>query len=164
MYEDELSPHISPARTLREIQLGQRLYRSGELLKAPDLHTLQMAAYAKWTDPVISCMSYYAWEKRLETGSRSERHSAKRQMNIMARNLKHYFGDLADSRVIFGQFYEKQRQEIYQDLLAKDQVPILAESARRLASFALENGWPQAGVVRLARRIPAGEIWTLNVA
>jgi len=154
LYDDELNPHIPPGRANREIQLGQKLYQSGELFKNPPHGLLEAVAYAKWTDPVLSCMGFYAWM----VNPKNLRESFVREI---ARNLNRFFGNLPDSRVIYGQVFDKERKQIYLDLISENHLPILAESARILARFAEENGNPNAAVVQAVRRIPAGEIWTV---
>jgi hypothetical protein len=160
LYLDRGEPYgdDSMSRLVQQVQLAQDLYRRGDLAEAGwDL--LNSIAYTKWIELSASCLTFYAWQERLQR----ENHDnplAREQWLTIANNLNKYFGDLPDPQIIYGQAYPDQAAPIYTRLLESNQVPILAESTRRLARFAEENHYPHSAVVRWARRIPASEMWT----
>jgi hypothetical protein len=158
LYREELRPHVSYGRMLRQLQLGQQLFASGELI--PSLRHVEGGVellYAKWTDPVLSCMAYL--DLKRDTAERvSERAWI---LQETARNLKRFFGELPDSRVIYAEEFPEQRGEVLAELIADNSVPLLAENARRLARFAEEHGVAALPIVDIARRIPVGQIWSI---
>ena len=96
-------PHIPYDRLLRELQLGQQLFQADELY---DLGTgnrsefLNNVLNAKWTDPILGCMAYYALTDEASRSADPERMLPRRQR--IAENLLRYFPDLPDARVIAG--------------------------------------------------------------
>jgi hypothetical protein len=156
-------PDVPYGRMLRELQLGQRLYGSGELVStgdAVDTGTLRELLHAKWTDPVLGCMAYYAWTDAVRLGLPEGEGVARSATGNTARNLRRYFPALADTLVIAGLDQPDQADASYRQLLAADHVPILARSARELARFAREAGLPDRRVVRWVDRLGPGAAWT----
>jgi hypothetical protein len=150
----------SMSRLVRRVQLTQDLYRSGDLTEAGwDL--LDDIANTKFFELSASCLAFYAWQERLQQKGQDEPY-VREKWYIIANNLYRYFGELPDPQIIYGQAYPEQVPAIYPRLLESNQVPILAESARRLARFASEHGFNRAAVMRWARRIPVGQIWTMH--
>jgi hypothetical protein len=160
LYRQELAPHVPYGRMLRELQLGQQLYKSDEMLELRRSDLGMELVYAKWTDPVLGCMAFYAWRGEALRSGRAEeylyRHTAK--------NLNRFFPGLPDSRVIYGQVFEKKREEVYAQLLKEGALPVLAESTRLLAAWAEEKDDKDAAVVKAARRVKLGQPWTLTLA
>lgn len=159
LYQDEFMPNVSYGRLLREVQLGQQLYRSGELvsqaLSPEGSDLMRELLYAKWSDPILSCMGFFGLQRD------SHHFSEPWLLEQTARNLNGLFGELPDSRVAYGLEFEEERDAVYAQLLTQDDVPVLAESARILARYAERHGGDAARVARIARRIPANEIWSL---
>lgn len=165
-YPDEPVPHHIPfGKVLRQLQVGQMLFQGGELISpdgprmAPgDWNQGQQAAflnemlYAKWTDPVLSCMAFYAWEHAAGAG----------MMKETARNLLRYFGGLPDSRIVHARVHPVEQARVMDGLLASGEVPILAESARLLGRWAEEHGRDDAPIAEFARRIPSTQVWSVS--
>jgi hypothetical protein len=150
-------------RMLRELQLGQKLYESGELVATGDTvdaGELRELLHAKWTDPVLGCMAYYAWTDAVRLGLPQQQGVALSKTGITAYNLQAFFPALPDTLVIAGLDRPDQADALYRQLLALDQVPILARSARELARFARGVGLPDRRVVRWADRLNPGTAWT----
>jgi len=152
---DELVTNIGYGRTLRDLQLGQRLYDGGELVeRAQGSQLLTDLLYAKWTDPVLGCMGYFAG---LDTGL-----IGADLLEAAARNLYHYFGDSADACVIHGLAFPEQRDQALSGLLDANALPLLARSAAELARYALERKFADHPVVELSRRVIPGQPWLMS--
>jgi len=176
LYSYELVPHVTYGRMIRDLQLGQKLFESGELLNEGMVQTsieaLEDLLLAKWTDPVLSCMGYYAIRSSLETGKIQCEPRISDLVDRTARNLFRFFGTIPDSVIIYGEVIEEERDprvnsqlkdQLYRDLLAIGGIPLLAESTRRLAGYATMKGLDNHPVVEIARRIPPDQIWTINM-
>jgi uncharacterized caspase-like protein len=153
----ELVTHVPYARMLRELQLGQKLYESGELAERERLESSELLTellYAKWTDPILSCMAYFAWSDARLPDS-----------NLLAAtsdNLLHYFEDLPDSRVIHGLAVPAERDQTLSDMIDTSELPVLARSAAELARYAHEQGRDNHPVVALSRRVTLRQPWLMN--
>ncbi len=155
LHYDELVTNIPYGRMLRDLQLGQRLYESGELVESTgSSQLLTDLLYAKWTDPVLSCMAAFAWS---DAGLPGEGLLA-----ATARNLRRYFGDLADTRVIHGLAFPAEREQTLSDMLDTDELPVLARSAAELARYAQERSRDNHAVVALSRRVMPGQPWLMS--
>jgi Caspase domain len=134
---------IPYGRLLRELQLGQQLYQGGELY---DLGTgnrgefLNGVLNAKWTDPILGCMAYYALADEASRSEDPEPLLARRQ--LVARNLLQYFPELPDVRII-------ARLELIPDApsaaepsgrVETVQMPVLARSVREAALMDRDRG------------------------
>ncbi|MDT5271383.1 MAG: Caspase domain [Acidobacteriota bacterium] len=166
LYADEKEPEVPYGRMVRELQLGQQLYRSGELIEQKFKGRLSGALdnllRAKWTDPVVSCMAYLAWRRYAETQpEQSESNATEFNSALLeaASNLHKYFYGLPDSHLVFGLAFPEQQTIEFGYLLDMNRVPVLAESARILASYAEETGREDAAVVRVARRMSVRQSW-----
>ena len=138
-------PPVGPyqeVRLVRMLQIGQKLYSAGELA-APENSVPISALYAKWLDPIVGCMAYYV-------GRRD--HLWPSLLPMAAANLRRYFGDLADARLIA----QLQGNEARFGL--GDAIPVLAESVRAAASLGVPGSDAMAD---LAGRITPGQPWTL---
>jgi len=129
--------------------------------------TATLLLYAKWTDPILGCMAYFTRLRGAETGQDGEQESAEPLendwvMHDAARNLNHYFGELADARVIYGLANSDQQEAILTELVMRNRVPVLAEGARRLAAFAEAQGLANSLVAQVARRLPIDQVWTVT--
>ena len=167
-YHDELVPHVSYGRMVRELQLGQKLYQSGELgtpdNPPPGAELIRNLLYGKWTDPILGCMAYFAWH-RIHAGYKQPSGWPEISESLLkhtAANLMHFFGTLADSRVLYGLANEDQRKQVFDDLLEQKEIPVLAEATRFLAQYAEGHGRTDAAVVDFSRRIPSNQIWSMN--
>lgn len=155
VHYDEPVTNIGYGRMLRDLQLGQRLYDGGELVeRAPGSQLLTDLLYAKWTDPVLSCMGYFAG---LDSGLIGED-----LLKTSARNLRHYFGDIADARIIYGLAFPEDRERVLSALLDANEMPLLARSAAELARYARERGFADHPVVELSRRVIPGQPWLMS--
>ena len=150
-------PDIPYSRFVRELQLGRKLYESGELVQAGDVGPglLGELLHAKWTDPLMGCMAYFAWRDASEGPD-----AAPWAIQEAVGNLQRYFPDLPDSRTIAGMENPSERDSIYRELLERQQVPVLARSARVLAGFAVEIGAMDATVIRWVDSLRPGATWT----
>jgi hypothetical protein len=161
-YREPLSD-VPYGRMLRELQLGQKLYESGELVStgaAVSGGELWELLHAKWTDPVLGCMAYYAWTDAMRLGLPQAQHDALFITRRTASNLQEFFPSLPDALVIGGLDDLDQAEASYWQLLELDQVPVLARSARELARFARDVGLSDRRVVRWADRLNPGTPWT----
>jgi uncharacterized caspase-like protein len=167
LYFNELVPDVPYARMVRELQLGQQLYRSGELLQSAvpsqisDL--IRDLLYAKWTDPILSCMAFLAWQRHMESAPDGAPYFDSDLLRRSATNLLNYFPSLPDTYVIYGLAFPDQRDNALHYLLGFESVPVLAESARILAQYAIDAGHGDANVVRFARHMSVRQIWTSTV-
>ena len=169
LYSGELAGFIPEGRMLREIQLGQQLYRSGELISIGekiDNEFYKSLFYAKWTDPILGCMAYFSRLQASESGQLcgGKRDKNDSLMGAAAWNLHNFFGGLPDSRVVNGLSDQLARDDEFLELISENQVPVLAEGARRLAAYAELQGLHDSHIAQIARRIPVNQIWTLTSA
>jgi hypothetical protein len=163
----ELVPDVPYGRMLQELQLGRKLYESGELVSTgaagePVFDGLWELLHAKWTDPVLGCMAYYAWTDAMRLGLQlpEDPNYAQYIRERTASNLQEYFPSLPDTRVVGGLEKPDNANRLYRQLLELDQVPVLARSARELARVARAVGLPDRRVVRWAERLNPGSPWT----
>jgi hypothetical protein len=158
LYYQEHSLYIPYGKMLRELQLGQQLYESGELLDAPHEGYAMELVYAKWTDPILGAMGYHAWHNVSE--GRPNRGGV---METTASNMYQFFGELPDAQVVYGLQFERDRERVFQQMLTTGVSPILAESTRQLAHWAMTAGNSQSFIAEIARHIRAGQPWTVLV-
>ena len=114
-YPDEpSSPPYTYGRLLRAIQIGQKLYQSGELVKHATEYQffkddtfslLRDAFYAKWVDPILGCMGYFAAEHALSEKSTPSHAIDPGLPKEVAKNLQKYFSGLADTRIILASHF-----------------------------------------------------------
>ena len=155
--EPELN--IPYGRLLRELQLGQQLFQGGELY---DLGTgnrdelLDGVLNAKWTDPILGCMAYYALTDEASRSGDPKRMLPRRQ--LVAKNLLRYFPELPDTRIIAGLEHIPQAPSAAESS-GMVEMPVLARSVREAArmdrhraSAAGPDNWL---LLWLARRVPA---------
>lgn len=149
-------PQPTYGRMLRDLQLGQKLFQSGQLAEYADrgpFDNLGELFYAKWTDPILSCMAYFAWQQAIAAHQPGAPAGAG-LLRDMAYNLREYFGDLPDSRVIYAAEYQEPSQLDF--LLGRKEVPVLASSARALARYAQQIGRETASIVSIAHNAGIG--------
>jgi hypothetical protein len=167
LYAEELAPNVSYGRMVRELQLGQQLYRSGELIEQRRMGHLPAIIsdlfYAKWTDPILSCMAFLEWQRYSEAHPDGPPDFDSALLGTTATNLRKYFFNLPDSHVIYGLAFREERSEEFDYLLKFDRVPVLAESVRILARYAAETGRDDATVVRFARRMSVRQSWASTI-
>ena len=150
---------IPYGRLLRELQLGQQLYQGGELydLGAGDRsELLNDALNAKWTDPILGCMAYYALADEARRSADPERMLTRRQ--LVAKNLLRYFPELPDARIIAGLELIPDAPSASESF-GTAEMPVLARSLRQAAltdrdraSVARPDNWLLSW---LAHRVPA---------
>jgi hypothetical protein len=137
------------AKLVRALQIGQKLYSADELAafrEDPRLgknYVIRDGLLAKWLDPILGCMTYYAGrgDKRVTW-----------MLDEAAPNLRKYFGELADARLI------AQLHGIEAKTGLGGAIPVLAESVRLAAKLGIRDSDVMAD---LARRITPGQPWTL---
>jgi caspase domain-containing protein len=160
----EPDPDIPYGRFLRELILGQRLYESNELVERnappasePQTQLLRDLLFAKWTDPVLGCMAYYAWNDAVRRGLPAAQGVASSNTEITARNLLTYFSDLPDARVI-GALAQLPKAEGLAQALHPGEVPVLARSLREAARA---GGSAAEPLQRWAAQVAPESPWTL---
>jgi Caspase domain len=166
LYANELVPDVTYARMVRELQLGQQLFRSGELIHPDRPYASQVIEdllYAKWTDPILSCMAFLAWQRRLESAAGGPQYVDSDLLRTTATNLHKYFFNLPDSHVIYGVAFPDQRSHEFDYLLELERVPVLADNVRILAQHAIDTGREEAKVVRFASHMSVRQIWASTV-
>jgi hypothetical protein len=139
--------------------LGQRLYESGELIGhdmewRPNLSLIEELLHAKWTDPILGCMAYYAWRGALEEGVEG---ASEWMTHEAANNLLKYFGDLPDARLIAALEGLPEGPSLAH-ALDVGELPVLARTLRE-ATYADEQ--PAAGLEHWASRVAPDTPWTL---
>jgi hypothetical protein len=149
---------LTYGRLLRLLQIGQKLYRTGELAGQASreyvdddvfrgLHDL---LYGKWVDPLLGCMGYLAGRRADPTWF---------ALKNTAANLMRYFAGLPDARVIYGLEYPEEQPRVYGELIRSNALPVLLESAGILAEYATRNGAADAGIVEMVHRATPGQPW-----
>ena len=151
-YRDELVPDVPFGQMVRQLQLGQKLFQSGELAEHRDQDWLRPLFYAKWTDPIVSCMAYFAWLDHV--GATSEPWL----LDNVARNLLRFFGELPDARVI----HSLQNGAPLAGELSRGELPVLARTAHELAAYAIAHGRVDVPVIAASRRIAPGQPWLIS--
>jgi len=152
---DAAVPAIGYGRMLRDLQLGQRLYAGGELVeRAPGSALLTDLLEARWTDPVVGCMSYFAVRDSGRSGPGTQ--------ESIARNLYRSFGDIADARVIHALAFPETRDQSLPGLLEADQLPLLTRSAAELTRLAREHGPARRPRAELNRQVVPGQPWFMS--
>jgi hypothetical protein len=101
-------------------------------------------------------MAYFSWVDATSGESESG------LLEIVADNLLKYFGDLPDSRVVHGLARPERRDQLFNELLAVGELPVLARSAHALAAFAAGRGYADSPVVAASRRSEAGQVWLID--
>jgi len=167
-YPAELVPMVPLGKMIRQIQMGQKLYRSGELVTRgvtgyDDISREMLnLLHAKWTDPILSCMAYFGWSQ-LAASDSEKKAEADWLLRDTARNLNLYFGEVPDSKVIYGLANPSIQAEIFNGLIRSRVMPVLAEGARILARYAINSDLREAPIVRLAREIAPEQTWSLTI-
>jgi hypothetical protein len=100
-------------------------------------------------------MAYYAW---IDAG----RPDGVGDPQQVVDNLVEYFPDLPDTQVVYGLEREDKREQIFSELLDGHALPVLARTARELASYAEARGRTDDPIVSLTRRIAANQPWSLR--
>lgn len=152
---------------VRAIQLGQMLYRSDELvdhLIAQNDQLFLELMNAKWTDPILTTMAYFARRRVLGSGRlRDPTNSTVQLIETVANNLYQYFSELPDARVVHALAFPGLRTELFEALLADDAVPVLADAAVELAEYARANHLNRHfNVLSVVERIGPGQIWSMT--
>jgi hypothetical protein len=181
-YADEPVHYVAYARMARELQIGQELFKSGELVRNELLgrggrpfnppyvrrDVLNDLLHAKWTDPILSCLAVKDWlALREESGDRDFGDEAQDLITLSARNLDHYFGELPDARIVHALVNPDQvgnlRDQVVDDLIHSGAIPVLAGHVRLMARFAAETGRRDAPVTRLAELLARDQPWSLTL-
>lgn len=163
LYSDQLAPHIPYGQMLRELQLGQQLFRSNELagdrFSETTPYLIRELFEAKWTDPIMSCMAFYAWHEYKQSRTLENLPFSEDFLQLTAENLHKYFRELPDSHVVFALAHEDQRQTEIDYLLRGNQIPLLASGLRHLAS-AVEAS-KESSIADYASRMEVDQPWTM---
>jgi hypothetical protein len=158
-YPEAPVPRIDRARLIRELQLAQQLYASGELLLARR-RLVDDLLRAKWTDPLLSCMAFFAARDAEAAGEGDRVPDA--DLETAACNLVRYFGAVSDSRVVYALTFPDTAEESLGRILEAGDVPLLRRSALALAEHARARGVVGAGVLETVRRLAPDSIWSLE--
>jgi len=159
-------PNIPYARMVRELQLASKLFKGGRLIRyvdRADTEVIGELLHAKWTDPIVGCMAYYAWADAGRAGLTGWHVDAALKLQVTAANLRTYFGELPDARVIAALSDEDQRPVLVDELLERNEVPVLRRSVSELAQFARDRGAFHSPIVRLDARLPLAEGWAFQL-
>ena len=157
-YPEEPVTYVPYDRMLRDIQLGQRLYASGELAPDDPVRTVMDLFYAKWTDPILSCMAYFA----VRDAPAPAAFLPPDFVDGAAKNLRRFFGDLPDSRVVYGLAFEQDRDALFAELIRREELPVLARSGLELARWAAAKGQTEAEVAAVTPRVLLDQPWLLT--
>jgi hypothetical protein len=162
-YEEPV-PYVSYGRLLRDLQLGQKLFAGGELAdEGARPEALMDLFYAKWTDPVLSCMAFFATLDRLEAeGTEAGGLPEPWFLDEVATNLDRFFGDLPDSRVIHALRNPGEIPALLSELSARGAKPILLRSAVALAKWGVEHEHSDASIAEALRRAVPGQPWLMS--
>lgn len=163
LYSSELEPHVPYGQMLRELQLGQQLFKSHELVSdrfwetAPYL--IQDLFYAKWTDPIMSCMAFYAWHEYRRGRSSENVPFQEDLLKRTASNLHRYFGELPDAHIILALAHENRREREVKYLLHRNQIPLLAPGLRWMASIVEATN--ESPIADYASRMEVDQPWAM---
>jgi len=165
LYSNELEPKVPYGQMLRELQLAQQLFRSEELVSERFFETvpylIQDLFYAKWTDPIMSCMAFYAWHQYREgrSSENKELPFGEELLKRTATNLHTYFKELPDAHVVFALAHEDRRDIEMNYLLGGNQIPLLAPGMRQLASIV--EAPDESPIAEYASRMEVDQPWTM---
>ena len=161
---DPIGPHAPYGRLVRTLQLGQLLYRSGDLIDymlRGDDPLFRELMDAKWIDPVVTVMAFFAHRRAVAAGTLNDPGDRTFQLaHTVADNLVRSFGSLPDSQVVYALTFPDERNRVLDRLLDANAVPILADAAVELAARAHETQRDAAVVAAVATMVP-GQIWCL---
>jgi hypothetical protein len=180
-YPGELVHYIGYPRMVRELQIGQELFKSGDLVTSEltgrggqpgdaavgQREVLRDLLYAKWTDPILSSMALQSWLAVQGEPSDLVR-SAPYLVNQSARNLSLYFRELPDTKIAYALVNPDKedglQERTFDELLAAGSIPVLGEHARLLARFAEGKGRDEAPVLGLAGQFARDQPWSLTLS
>ena len=168
------------ARVVRALQIGQKLYQSGELLMQlgsapPDGRVISTGGTTTTSvlrdllasdkpDPILACMVCHAWVQSVEQEAVSGTFLNQEFVTRLASRI--HRGDnfpLPDICIVNGLIDPSSRSDCFHNALIQRHLPILAASARVLARYAAEVGADEASVVEMVRQIPPGQVWNLTL-
>jgi hypothetical protein len=142
---------------LLRLQLGQQLYKSGELLEAPVAASLLPATAAGEGDPLLACMALHLAadaEGALDPAVRSAlAEVAESLVTVTA---------LPDAPIAVAGFGRWERADLLEPLLEAEVEPLLDRSAAALAAYALETGRSDHPLVRRRAWVPPRQAWNLS--
>jgi hypothetical protein len=165
-YDPETQAPYTYGKLLRLSQVAQMLYESDQLFEkwsnepgGAFARFIDDLLYAKFQNPVLGCMGYYAARRAGPHGV------GLALLNEVARNLYRYFGSLADVRVITAlhSWDGEGRSGVFEDIVDSGIVPMLAESVQHLARYAIVRGDSDAAIVDVARSIAPAQPWTKSL-
>ncbi|MEO5818830.1 MAG: caspase family protein [Gemmatimonadaceae bacterium] len=189
-YPNEYVSDASPGRIVRDLMLGQQLYRSNELLTAPRVRgrndLLTELLYAKWTDPMVTTMALLAEHRRRQespsgrVGGNEEGRLQDWEVAEALRNLVHFFSSVPDVRVVDALFNDPRpaargeagpaTEASYRSLLgiirlvADAELPVLQDAARALRSIVNDLGLSHPLLEETVRRARPGDVWTVRAS
>jgi len=162
LYAEEPVPEVPYGQVLRQLQLGQQLFKSDELVSdkffETSPHLIRDLFYAKWTDPIMSCMGLYAWHDYM-LGRSAENNLFDTDLLLQtAVNLHNYFPELPDAHLVYGLMHDSLQEELAYLQLEK-QIPLLARGLRYMARSSEGESGP---VAEIASRIEVDQPWTVS--
>jgi hypothetical protein len=180
---DEPDPGVAPGRMIRQLQLGQELYQSGELANPEftdhDLDLISGLFYAKWTDPILSCMAFFALSdaatvSRSLGGMVAAKSMYAEMVPEVTKNLMRFFPDLPDSRIVHA--LGSGDTSRLDAMLERRDVPVLTRSALALATYDAQRKHPASenresladqitrgpkSISQFVRSIPVDSAWSI---
>jgi hypothetical protein len=189
-YPNEYVRDTSPGRIVRDLMLGQQLYKSNELLTAPRVwgknDLLTELLYAKWTDPMVTTMALLAEHRRrhesatVRSDSPQEGRLEEWEVAEAIKNLERVFSSVPDVRVVDALFNDPRhaaRGELgpntdasYRSflgiirLVADAEIPVLQDAARALRSIVNDLGLSHPLLEETLRRARPGDVWTVRAS
>jgi hypothetical protein len=162
---DSHTPVARYGTLLRTLQLAQLLYRGNELIDhmvSENDVLFRELMFAKWTDPVVTVMAFFARRRAIAGGTLNDPGNLTVQLaHTVAQNLFAHFGSLPDSRIVYALTFPDQREQILDELLDANALPVLADAAVELAARARETRRP-AAVTSIVERLLPGQIWCMR--
>jgi hypothetical protein len=152
--EDGIGQHV------RRSLLGQWLYRSGELIShgsQPAQEDLADIVTGYEADPLLSPMAYHALSRMLADGTAEQLGFGRGDLERIGRRLISEFPDQVDTAVIAADLGGDRDRAT--ELLASDQLPILADSLRLAGTWT--GGLPPAAAA-MAAGVQPGSLWTMR--
>lgn len=147
-------PNVTYERRLRDLQLGQKLYESGDLAEERGKSSPLSALFdGTWIDPILSCMACFSVIDAAPTAG------ASRELRTMTDNITTYFGALPDSRVVHGLVHPRSRDRVFGELLESSELPVLARTADALVGSTKGRAYPDSAVAAASRRTAPGAVW-----
>jgi hypothetical protein len=148
-------------RKLRMLQIAQRLFASKQLYGRDEYLDL---LWFKWLDPIVGVMAML----ELLRSPEEQRRLSTESMTEAAHNLRNYFGDLPDAKVVAALQCPLCRREVINEFRTHGGIPVLAECVRHLAILLNEDTDGRVAepseLDRLASRLQLGQPWSITTS